>query len=66
MYLQTGLGRNLVHITDWMPTLLRLAGLPSATSQLGLDGVDQWDALLDSPPARREMVYNLKVGGNNS
>jgi len=55
---------NLVHITDWMPTLLSAAGYSgSASSNLGLDGVDQWESLSRGEDGQRtEMVYNLKVG----
>lgn len=52
---------SLVHITDWMPSILRLAGYqgdPSA--DLGLDGVDQTPVLRDGSNVRKEMVYNLK------
>jgi len=56
--------RRLIHITDWMPTLLNIAGYKGdPVSELGLDGVDQWASLsLDNEDARKEMVYNLKVG----
>lgn len=33
---------NLIHVTDWMPTFIRLAG---GTPPADLDGVDQWDTL---------------------
>merc|ERR1712037_370577 len=54
---------NLVHGTDWMPTLLSAAGYSgSASSNLGLDGVDQWEGLSRGEEGQRtEMVYNLKV-----
>ena len=52
---------SLVHITDWMPSILRLAGYqgdPSA--DMNLDGVDQTAVLRDGSNVRKEMVYNLK------
>ena len=52
--------RQLIHITDWLPTLLAAAG----RSELGTrrDGVDQWSALTTAAPApRTELVYNLKM-----
>ena len=56
-----------MHVTDWFPTLLSSAGLTPSSDEL--DGVDQWDALLDdtiSSP-RQEMIYNIvKDGGKTS
>ena len=54
---------RLLHITDWMPTLLRMAQYPGdPAADLGLDGVDQWTAISrDEVDARQEMVYNLKM-----
>jgi len=53
---------NLVHITDWMPTLLSMAGYQGdASADLGLDGIDQWAAINNNENVRDEMVYNLKV-----
>ncbi|KAF0299907.1 Arylsulfatase B [Amphibalanus amphitrite] len=49
---------EVIHMTDWAPTFLRLAGVD--TSDLGLDGVDQWETLsTGSPSARDEFVYNM-------
>merc|ERR1712088_1292460 len=55
---------SLVHITDWMPTLLSAAGYSgSASSDLSLDGVNQWETLTRGEEGKRtEMVYNLKMG----
>ena len=60
--LQTGpsVSNMLVHITDWMPTLLKMAGYEGDPSQdLQLDGLDQSSALLTGQSKREEMVYNL-------
>lgn len=35
--------RNMMHITDWFPTIMRLAG--GSVSNLTLDGFEQWDAI---------------------
>lgn len=48
---------QLMHVTDWLPTLYTAAGgnpedLPAAK----LDGVDQWDALVNNKPSRRDKV----------
>ena len=54
---------NLVHITDWMPTILSMAGYAgNPSNDLSLDGIDQWKAINDHVSVRDEMVYNLKVG----
>ena len=66
---------SVVHLADWLPTLLAATGLEAAT---GLDGINMWDRLRDpsipSPrsgtgghisPAmfvyRTEMVYNINL-----
>jgi len=47
----------VVHITDWFPTLLRLAG---STEQLITDGEDIWPVVTGvRDKARHVMVYNL-------
>ena len=33
---------GLLHLTDWLPTLLARAGVPAPA---GLDGYDVWDAV---------------------
>ncbi|XP_043196763.1 arylsulfatase I-like [Amphibalanus amphitrite] len=54
--------RALIHVTDWFPTVLRLAGAPQPTPEDRLDGVDQWDAISRGEPSTRsEVVYNIDV-----
>ncbi|XP_077545814.1 arylsulfatase B-like isoform X2 [Haemaphysalis longicornis] len=50
---------QLMHITDWLPTLYGLAG--GVVSDLGqLDGQDMWNVLSnDEPSPRSSMVYNI-------
>lgn len=36
--------RELMHVSDWYPTLLRLAG-DTTTKDLQLDGFDIWDSI---------------------
>jgi arylsulfatase I/J len=55
---------GLMHVSDWLPTLLGLAGVSfSARDGYALDGVDQSAAirqLSDSPP-RSHILYNMYV-----
>jgi len=55
---------RLIHMTDWMPTLLKLAGYAGdPVEDLDLDGVDQWQSISsNASDSRTEMVYNLKEG----
>jgi len=49
----------LIHITDWFPTLLRLAGHNLTTKT---DGVDLWAAVTSGgKSARTSMVYNIDM-----
>jgi arylsulfatase A-like enzyme len=48
--------RGLVHVTDWLPTLLSMLG---ATAPAGLDGLDVMPTLLSDAPVRGELVVNL-------
>eukprot|EP00937_MAST-01D_sp_MAST-1D-sp2_P004705 g4705.t1 len=51
---------GLMHLTDWLPTLARVAGASTARN-LPLDGHDQWDALTGAAAAspRTEMLYGI-------
>ena len=52
---------GLMHIVDWTPTLIKLAGgiIPA-----GLDGLDQTESLWrDYRSPRTRMVYNIDEGG---
>ena len=50
---------NWLHVTDWYPTILSMAGLTSSQSEL--DGIDHWSHLQnpDTPDSRLEMIYNI-------
>ena len=48
---------DLNHITDWFPTLVKLAG---GTVADNLDGFDQWETLAyGEPSAREEILLNI-------
>ena len=48
---------ELIHITDWMPTLLHLAG--GDTADLNLDGVNQWQSINTGTKGPREVGVAL-------
>ena len=53
-------------MTDWFPTLYSAAG--GDVADLGaIDGIDQWDALVQRGPSKRqEMLYNSNPQGTQS
>ena len=53
---RTGVNEELVHITDWMPTLLYLAG--GNSSELDIDGVNQWESISIGSSSPREVSTN--------
>ncbi len=51
---------RLIHVTDWLPTLLSAAG--HNAGQPTLDGLDQWESLSKGGPSpRKEMLYNVQM-----
>lgn len=52
-----------IHITDMLPTLVKIAGGTTEKCQV-LDGVDAWPAIAEGKPtARKEIVYNVDPFG---
>ncbi|XP_068081821.1 arylsulfatase B [Anabrus simplex] len=47
---------QLMHITDWLPTLYSAAGGDASQMDSTLDGVDQWESLVYNLVSRREEV----------
>ena len=49
---------GLIHVTDWLPTILSVAGVKVPENKL--DGYDQWKTLLyeESSP-RKEILLNI-------
>ncbi|XP_054708782.1 arylsulfatase B-like [Uloborus diversus] len=52
---------ELMHISDWLPTLLSAAGGAEIVKSLkGIDGVDQWPSLVHNAPSpRHEILHNI-------
>ncbi|XP_015125086.1 arylsulfatase B [Diachasma alloeum] len=51
-----------MHIVDWLPTLLTLAGANKSSIPASLDGIDMWRSMNtnDSPPSR-VILHNIDV-----
>ncbi|ELU12468.1 hypothetical protein CAPTEDRAFT_223869 [Capitella teleta] len=50
---------GLLHITDWLPTIVKLAGgeVPD-----GIDGIEQVDLITNAGPSKRtDMIYNIDM-----
>lgn len=57
---QPGEVKELMHVTDMLPTLAKLAGASTAKSK-PLDGRDVWPAIAAGKPSGRgEVVYNIE------
>ncbi|CAM9251444.1 unnamed protein product [Pylaiella littoralis] len=56
---------GIMHVTDWLPTIASGAGIDLHGAAGALDGVDQWDSIvnketaLESQTPRQELLYNL-------
>ncbi|XP_077553325.1 arylsulfatase B-like [Haemaphysalis longicornis] len=62
---QGRVSQQLMHITDWLPTLYRAAG--GNPDLLHVDGIDMWRQLsLDLPSPRTEILYNIDPCDNTS
>lgn len=59
---RSGVSDELTHITDWMPTLLHMAG--ADTTALELDGVNQWDSINTGSLTPREVSQRNKMNGD--
>ncbi|MGV3723573.1 MAG: arylsulfatase B [Actinomycetota bacterium] len=51
-----------LHVVDWFPTLLRLAGVPASKQSLPLDGKDIWRTLTAGRPSpHKELLLNTEL-----
>ena len=51
---------ELMHVTDWLPTLYHVAGGDIDDIQAKLDGYNMWNMLSFSKPSpRREVLHNI-------
>jgi arylsulfatase A-like enzyme len=58
--LKPGVVREMLHVTDLYPTLLRLAGAPAA-QKLPLDGKEAWATIAEGRPTpREEILHNVE------
>jgi hypothetical protein len=57
--------RGLVHVSDWLPTLLHVAGADPAALAPGIDGVNVWPAIAEGalPSPRAEILHGIDVVG---
>lgn len=56
-----------MHLVDWVPTFLNLAGLGSLVDVAGLDGFNQWPALVSGGQSLRRhtlITHGVLVSGN--
>ncbi|CAK8673932.1 unnamed protein product [Clavelina lepadiformis] len=50
----------LIHISDWLPTILSAAKCPLISGSQQLDGFDQWDTIQKYTPSKRsEILHNI-------
>lgn len=56
-----GVSNQMMHIQDWLPTILRAAGDPDPGRTAGnIDGMDMWDVIrLGLPSPRQEILHNI-------
>ena len=53
---------ELMHTTDWLPTLVNLAGGDVSGSALPLDGHDQWPTIAHGKPTSRKfIIHNVPI-----
>ena len=59
-----GVSHELMHTTDWLPTLVRLGGGSVSGKTRPLDGFDVWGVLTKGAKAKREIIaHNVPATG---
>ncbi|KAL5009860.1 hypothetical protein ScPMuIL_012165 [Solemya velum] len=57
---------NLMHVSDWLPTLYHVAG-GNSSDLINVEGVDLWDMISSSgKPVRKELLHNIDPIANHS
>lgn len=57
---QQFVNKELIHISDWFPTILEASGCHQSSQAPPLDGVSQWKTLVDlKASARQEILHNI-------
>lgn len=51
---QQRVSHQMIHITDWLPTLYRAAGGDISALPDDIDGLDLWETLSENTPSKRE------------
>lgn len=57
---------GLFHVTDWLPTIMTIINREDILADVTLDGVSQWEALIDrkKKQPRNLMLYNIDFSNN--
>lgn len=68
LIIQTGrVSNDLIHITDWLPTLFTAAGGDIGLLDPELDGMDQWSSFVyDLPSPRNDILLNIDEETRNA
>nr|UNO37562.1 sulf2 [Psylliodes hospes] len=58
---------DLIHVTDWLPTLFSAAGGDIGILDPDMDGIDQWSSLVyDLPSPRNDILLNIDEKTRNA